>query len=537
MIDIQAGVDFSITHDMSLSDFCGDLLSTDRSSGEPGVVVATNVDGVLRWGANGLADLEHAVAASPRTRFEIGSIAKQMTAAVLDRVLGDRTWDDPVTAFLPGAKHLSGVTLRQLADHRASVRDYDAVLALSGQRAWDLWSQADVLQLILRQSLPVEGHAHYSNSHYVILAEVVRALTGRSLADVADEVLFGVSGFHNAAFRPSPERLVPERACSYSPDPARGWRLADTSDTTIGPHGVYCDLVTLARWESMISADDADDELRDLVAATWSAGSPAGDVWCRGRTVRVHPSGEVLCGHGGSRFGFRSAVWTDVTGRTVLVLANRSDVDADAIADEVRTRFLPREAPDRRPAVVQPAQPCEPPAPLEEGTYWSRSDGAAWRLETPGPGRIELFHDGRRTSMRADDLGCWKDEQSFVRLRPLPDRVAGRPVLQVSYGLADVALTDIEWVGRTAVGSSVDVRPVERFWQPELDITVEWKENGERAAMRAGRGIRVLQAAGPNSWIGESMLVRRSRNDLVVDLPRAREICFVKGGRERDDAS
>jgi hypothetical protein len=288
----------------------------------------------------------------------------------------------------------------------------------------------------------------------------------------------------------------------------------------------------------MISADGADDELRDLVTATWSAGSPAGDVWRRGRAVRVHPAGEVLCGHGGSRFGFRCAVWTDVTGRTVLVLANRSDVDADAIADEVRTRFLTGRASDRR-TVVEPAPPCEPSAAVspEEGTYWSRSDGAAWRLATPGPGRIELFHDGRRTSMWADDLGCWKDEQSFVRLRPLPDHVAGRPALQVSYGLADVVLTVIEWVGRTAAGSSVDVCPVERFWQPELDITVEWKEHGERAAMRAGRGVRVLEAAGPNSWIGEGMLVRRSRNDLVVDLPRAREICFVKGGREHDDAS
>jgi CubicO group peptidase (beta-lactamase class C family) len=491
------------TQDAELAAFCRQLFP--RADTEPGVLVAVCDDAVTHWAACGLADLEHAVPISAATRFEIGSIAKQLTVAVLDRVLGDpAAWDRPLGDFLPDAGSAGAITLRRLADHDAALRDYDSVLALAAQPAWAFFSQRDMRALVLRQSPPAVS-AHYSNSHHLLLAEVVRAVSGSPLATVADQILFAPLGLRGMCFRSDPDQLVPWRARSACADGAGGWSAADTSDTTVGPHGVYSDFASLVRWEQHLRDGGVDARLR---ASAVHDGVLA-QMWRNGRTARTYRGG-VLCGHSGSRFGFRTACWTDADGTTVVVLANRPDVDADIVVDRVRTAFSSSAAMPVPPPVAPPRRPAD-------GAYWSRTDGAIWQL-TSTPDGLSAKDDRRTTVFRLGEHG-WTDADGFVRLD-----VADEPgVVEIRFGAPAELLTALERVDQGTVPPQGD------YESSELGLRAHWRVNADgTAGLRVGRGTRVLKPVTGGAWAAEALLVRGYHDGLRVDLPRARDIRFIR---------
>ncbi len=99
------------------------------ASGVPGVSIAVGVDGRIVWAEGfGHANVEHRVAATPATKFRIGSVSKAMTTVALGVLLEeDRIdLDVPIQDYLPDfpASPDGVVTARHLASHRAGLRHY-----------------------------------------------------------------------------------------------------------------------------------------------------------------------------------------------------------------------------------------------------------------------------------------------------------------------------------------------------------------------------------------------------------------------------
>src|SRR5206468_2446121 len=107
----------------------------------PGCAVGVVRDGglVLARGY-GQADLEHGVPNGPGSVFDIGSVSKQFTAAVIALLArdGKLSLDDDVRRFVPELPfYASPITIRHLLHHTSGLRDYTDLMALAGWQTDD----------------------------------------------------------------------------------------------------------------------------------------------------------------------------------------------------------------------------------------------------------------------------------------------------------------------------------------------------------------------------------------------------------------
>ncbi|MGY1605548.1 serine hydrolase domain-containing protein [Geodermatophilus sp. SYSU D00700] len=223
---------------------------------EPGCSLAVGVDGEVVWAAaRGVADVRTGRPLTPETRFDVASVSKQFTATAVLLLAQDGvlTLGDPVSRWLPGLPAWAQeVTLDQLVHHTSGIPDHVADLEAAGSAATDVTTQEQAVQAIAAHpELPeAEGFA-YSNSNYVLLAEVVRAATGQPLGDFLRIRVFEPLGLAM--------ELDPTVADPDSPDDssARGhlrdsatapWRVAGSRFEALGPGSVVTTPSELVRW-------------------------------------------------------------------------------------------------------------------------------------------------------------------------------------------------------------------------------------------------------------------------------------------------
>ena len=311
--------------------------------------------GVVRNGAlvlakgYGMANLDHALAIRPTTVFNVGSIAKQFTAAaiVLLEQEGLLSLEDPVSRWIPELTNLPPeVTLRMLLHHTSGLRDYIGLMRVAGHRPEEWYSVNDVMAMLARQKAltgtPGAGY-EYSNSGYFLLSQVVQRASGRSLAEYTQERIFQPLGMKHTLFRDDPTRVIPNRAQGYVPAPDRphGYRISASTVPIIGDGGLYTTIEDLVLWN------------RNLDNPV--VGGPAfvermleRPVLANGDTLAYalglqHGSyrGLRTVGHTGSfvgyRAGFRRYPEQDMA---VFILCNRRDLSPTALGRRVAEAFL-----------------------------------------------------------------------------------------------------------------------------------------------------------------------------------------------------
>lgn len=148
----------------------------------------------------------------PETRFQIGSVGKQVTAVGVLKLAeqGKLTLDDPI------GKHVSGLpdwiqplSVRLLLGHLSGIPDYEAGFD------WDRPFGKEALLKALPAPLFAPGATWvYSNSAYVMLGWLIEALSGLSYADYIQRELFAVAGTPLAR-ADSSETPIPGRAEPY----------------------------------------------------------------------------------------------------------------------------------------------------------------------------------------------------------------------------------------------------------------------------------------------------------------------------------
>ena len=159
----------------------------DRTD-SPGCALGIYRDGKIIYARGyGMANLELAVAISPKTIFDIGSTSKQFTAfaiGLLERD-GKLSLDDPIRKHIPelGA-YADSIKLGDLVHHTSGLRDYLTLMALAGYGFDDVTDDQDALRLIARQkaaNFPPNSEWLYSNSGYFLLSQVVKRVSGQTL--------------------------------------------------------------------------------------------------------------------------------------------------------------------------------------------------------------------------------------------------------------------------------------------------------------------------------------------------------------------
>lgn len=347
----------------------------------------------------GMGNLDHRIPLDGTSVFYLASVSKQFTAAaiLIAEHEGYLSRDDLVREHIPEfPDYGEPVTIRHLVHHTSGVRDYLTLMSLAGKPLENVLSDEDLLGLINRQqelNFSPGSEYLYSNSGYVLLAEIVRRATGRSLREFADEKIFRPLEMTDTHFHDDRQHVVARRVFSYDANEAGEWRTSYLMNfDKVGDGGLYSTVRDLARWDAAFYQDrlgipgfaDAMYErgiLQSGDTIPYAAGLEV-DEWRGVRRIQ----------HGGSLMGFRTLIARFPDERTTMVVLCNSNALLPRAISGLAEALLPALASE--PPRAESSAPRSEPRPRDgpevlpgdfdlgrlAGDYYSAELGSTWTL-------------------------------------------------------------------------------------------------------------------------------------------------------------
>jgi CubicO group peptidase (beta-lactamase class C family) len=319
----------------------------------PGCALGVYQDGKVRYARGyGMASLEHFVPISPRTVLDVGSISKQFTAmSVLLLVKeGKLSLDDPIRKQFPELPaYADGITWRRALSQTSGLRDL-----------WSMWGQTgrtfagdtiDALHIIVksaRANYEPGDHYLYTNTGWILAAQLVYRLTGKTLAEFARERIFTPLGMRDTRYLSNREAVIPNLAESYAPV-GTGFEVRRNSydGAIMGAGGIHTTALDFGRW--LDNYDQATVGGPDIIQTmttptTLNDGSPAesgpGMAYAIGLTVGTLRGLRVVA-HGGVWGGFRGHFLRFPDQRFgVATFCNLTTSGPDSLARKVAAIYL-----------------------------------------------------------------------------------------------------------------------------------------------------------------------------------------------------
>ena len=497
----------------------------DRTD-SPGCAVGVYQDGALRYGRGyGMASLEHGVSLSPRSVLDIGSISKQFTAMsmlMLEKE-GKLSLSDPIRKLFPEMPpYADRVTWRRALSQTSGLRDL-----------WTMWAQTgrtyagdtvDAMNIITHSAElnyePGEQYL-YTNTGWILAAQAVYRLTGKTLAQFAEERIFAPLGMRDTRYLVDRWAVIPNLAESYAPRD-KGFRITRSNyDGAIqGAGGVHTTVEDFGRWLANYDAATVGgpDILATMTTATTlNNGKPAtsgpGLAYAVGLTVGT-TRGLRTVSHGGSWGGFRGHFLRFPDQRfAVAAFCNLTTSGPDSLARQVAAVYLgSRMQPDTAAAW---AEALRKEARVEVPVTMLRGLAGVWRNDSLG--------EVRRTRMKGDTLvtdettptpyvplggerfRSGRTTEVRFEMTPAPGRMLVRtPAGTVTFTRADTATRDSTRLAEYAGNYRND----------EVDVTHTWRlEKGQLVAYAGYRRLGVLEPSYRDGF---------TRGGNVIDVTRDR---------------
>ena len=326
------------------------VLAAMVSPKEPGVAILVVKDGrvVLERG-RGVTDLGTLRPIVGKTNFRLASLTKAFTAAAVMLLVRDGKlgYDDRLTSVFPGFPGYGrDIRIRHLLNHTSGLPDYESLMTPPAGPPHDQpqISDSGVLALLEEQragKFPPGSKWDYSNSGYVVLGLIVEKVSGLPFGRFLHDRIFSPLKMGGTLAYEKGKNEVPDRAYGHTRESA-DWIETDQSPTsaTMGDGGVYSSLEDMAKWDAALRAKTLLDaaELKEA----WTPAEPGRGPALYGYGWFLDPwKGRARAWHYGETAGFRTAIQRFVDdGLTVIVLANRADLDAPGLALKAAGFFL-----------------------------------------------------------------------------------------------------------------------------------------------------------------------------------------------------
>ena len=299
------------------------------------VLVARGNDKLLDKGY-GFADLEWKVPDSPKTKFRLGSITKQFTAAsiLLLQERGKLNVHDAVKKYMPDAPAAwDKITIFNLLTHTSGIPnftsfpDYESLQALP----------ATPEQLLKRfRDKPLDFQPgekwDYSNSNYVLLGYLIEKISGETYQRFLQENIFKPLGMEDSGYD-SNFAVIPDRASGYVRF-SDGFNNANYINMTVpfAAGALYSTTGDLLRWEQGLFGGKllSPASLKEMT-------TPFKNDYAFGLAVHTVNGREVI-DHGGGINGFNTVLaYYPEDHLTVAVLANVNGGAPGEIAQDLGT--------------------------------------------------------------------------------------------------------------------------------------------------------------------------------------------------------
>jgi D-alanyl-D-alanine carboxypeptidase len=338
----------------------------------PGVSAAILWDDGRSWvGAAGMRNAATKDPMTTGTAFAFASISKTFTAAVVLQLVdeGVLRLDQSVAPLLPAYKLDRRITVRMLLDHTSGLPDFfngkgiDRAL----QKAPDAtWTAKQAWAFVPKPFAPPAKYWMYSNTNYLLLGELVAAVTGQPLDVEIRQRLLDPLGlttvYYQGVETPKEQGTVAYRLVWTT---AKQWRaIPVVGSSSVMP---FRAVITAAGGAGSLAGTAID-------AATWMRAWVAGGVISPAlhaqvlgdfaNVAKLHPkapyglgmrrvklNGYKAYGHSGRYLGVQNVAWRiPELGVTVVVLTNQSIWDPNRFASALLK-------------VIAPVKPAPTPTP------------------------------------------------------------------------------------------------------------------------------------------------------------------------------
>ncbi|RYG00932.1 MAG: class A beta-lactamase-related serine hydrolase, partial [Chitinophagaceae bacterium] len=171
---------------------------------KPGGVIGIVDNGKLVFSKGyGLGNMRKGSTASGQTPFKIASVSKQFTAAVIQQLIKDGalSMDADIRKYIPEfPDYGKKITISNLLYHTSGIRDYVVLMWLTGISMEARFTNKDALSIIFRQQkldFTTGYRCVYSNSNYLILAEIAEKVTGKTFNELSNNIIYKPLGMLN----------------------------------------------------------------------------------------------------------------------------------------------------------------------------------------------------------------------------------------------------------------------------------------------------------------------------------------------------
>lgn len=515
----------------------------------PGCALGVYQDGkVLYARGYGMASLQNGIALSPRSVLDVGSISKQFTAMaiLLLQQEGKLSLDDPIRKYIPEMPaYAEKVTLRRALSQTSGLRDLYVMWGQTG-RAF-AGDTIDALRVITRSAEPnYEPGARYlyTNSGWILAAQIVYRLTGKTLAQFAEERIFKPLGMYDTRYLADASMVIPNLADSYAPRPGGGFRLARSAydGAIMGAGAVQTTVEDFGRW--LNNYDAATIGGRQILetmttATTLNDGSPAtsgaNTAYAVGLSVGTLRGLRVIS-HGGSWAGFRGHFLRFPEQRyAVATFCNFSTSGPDSLTRKVAGIYLGDQ--------MQP----------DSAAMWTASLAAAPHRELPveslrslvGVWRNDERGEVRRTRLLGDSLVATGGER--VRLVPIAgERFRAGSGIEISFAGAAARPQQmiVRTTGETVTFTRADTAALTPaalaeyagdYRNEEVEATHTWKvEKGDLVLYSNHRRLGVLEPTYKDGFTRGGSVIDVQRDakgritGFVVESGRVRHLRFTR---------
>ena len=221
------------------------------------VLVAENGKVVYKKGF-GMANMEWDIPIQTDTKFRIGSITKQFTAAVILQLVdeGKIKLDGKLADYLPDYRKDTGekVTIHQLLNHTSGIPSYTGLPGFFQNESRNPYTVKDFVKKFASGNLEFEPGTQfkYNNSAYFLLGAIIEQITGKPYAQVLKERIFEPLGMNDTGYDDDAP-LLKKRAAGYQKTPD-GYENAPYLDMLLpyAAGSLYSTVEDLYKWDQAL---------------------------------------------------------------------------------------------------------------------------------------------------------------------------------------------------------------------------------------------------------------------------------------------
>ena len=312
-----------------------------------GSVLVAKEGRVLFAEAHGLANAESSRKNTTKTRFHLGSLSKQFTAAAILKLEseGRLSTDDPISKFLPDYPKPQAdiVTIHHLLNHTSGIPSLGQRGGIPDppdrSKPTTLWELIALFKDLPLQFTPGTKY-RYNNSGYILLAAIVEKASGQSYDFYLTTKLFAPTNMRATGRVPDEKaaRNVATGYMGYAPDLAKPDYVHPS--WFIGGAGIYSTVEDLVRWDQALYTNAVlpQPQLDKFFKAHVERGRP-GRHYAYGWFID-EVEGRRAINHGGTTEGFVCAYYRFPQEKLlIVVLSNYVPRIGIDIPDKLATRL------------------------------------------------------------------------------------------------------------------------------------------------------------------------------------------------------